>query len=129
MSRVGSFRPSTYEEIKKYCLSCNPNLNLSSQVKMFLSEDIESVVDKLDSKDPNVTKDEFLGLVDSYFKTLDFCYGNYDDERLQLVKEDIGTLFSYIDSLNLPSSFSNLLIADLKSFAFSPSPLFPLAII
>ena len=113
MSRVGSFTPSTYEEIKKYCLSCNPSLNLSSQIKMFLGEEVVSVVDKLDNKDPNVTKTELLELVDSYFKTLDFCYGNYDDERLQTVKEDIGTLFSYIDSLELPSSLSNAFITEM----------------
>ena len=46
MNRVGSFTPSTYEEIKKYCLSCNPSLNLSSQIKMFLGEEVVSVVDK-----------------------------------------------------------------------------------
>ena len=113
MSRIGSFTPSTYEEIKKYCLSCNPSLNLSSQVKMFLNEEVTGVVDKLDNKDPNVTKDEFLELIESYFKTLDFCYGNYDDERLQLVKEDIGTLFSYIDSLELPSSLSHLFVTEM----------------
>lgn len=105
MRVIGSFSKDIYDSIKNYC----SNNDLTFMIKSILSLEEGEVLDRLNNNYSDVSIEEFDNLIVKYFDRIKFCDGNYDLEELQSIKDDIGNIFLYVDSLNLDSSYSSKL--------------------
>lgn len=104
MSLINSYDEDTIESLKEHCKSYDSNLDLSKKVKTILGEYSISILDSIE-KGLDIDISDFNEVIDDYFEQLSFYYHDYDDENMQNIKNEIGLLFQYIDTLNLSNTY------------------------
>ncbi len=110
MGLVNSYDEKTIESLKNYLST----YDLSKKIKSILSEYSVEVLDHFE-KGFGIDTSDFNDVIEDYFEQLEFCYHNYDDSNILNIKDKIGDLFQYIDSLDLEESYKFDLIRNFFS--------------
>ena len=110
MGSVGSYDEKTINEFKAYLSS----YDLRLKIKSILSDYSVEILNRVE-KGFDVDSCDFNDVVEDYFEQLQFNYHNYDDSNVCKIKEQIGNLFSYVDSLDLDPSYKMDLIRNFFS--------------
>lgn len=100
MGLVNSYDEKTIESLKNY-LSTH---DLSKKIKSILSDYSVDVLEHLE-KGFGIDTSDFNDVIEDYFEQLQFNYHNYDDDNVCKIKDKIGDLFLYVDSLELDNSY------------------------
>lgn len=109
MKEIAKLSEHEFSDIQKLCLSLSEKANLTDRIKAFLEEDDQVIIDKLETGKKVYFK-EFDRMIKNYFDALDFCSSEYDSELLMGAKNDITSLFTYLDSLNLDGEFTSIFV-------------------
>lgn len=123
MSFFKNFSRDEYKELEKYCQENGIDLNITKKIEeVFRLKELDMLLSLQEGKS-SFSISNFNNLVCSFFKALDFSFGEVDDRKLMEIKENIGEAFKYFDSLDLDFKYKEVIfkafISNLNSIDFS----------